>query len=372
MPCDKSRQWAIVFGEELREEVTKFAQECKSSNDVDYFRVQEEQSEGGYLHFQAILLTRRQNTKNQVCKLFTDNPAKLLSISCEKVRDTAALARYCMKQESKVQNGFEFEFGAIPSEGEKRLAGKLRKRGMEGTTADILSKSNAANLAVAKRMCAGVSFIDALEGEDPNALFRAATIKSAARELQAGARQRKINEWLSKQVLKPWQTELLAIMDEHRNNRTVNVIVDYEGNEGKSYLLRYMLAKYGTAVLSIGGCKMNDALYAASKCPIEGPRYIVMDLSRTLHKQEGEEHSKSLINYDLLERLANGVFTSGKYDSTDVMWTEDRAITIFSNQHLQYSGTMSMDRWNVYELSNGILSSVKLNGEGGCSPLYRK
>jgi hypothetical protein len=363
MPSEKSRQWAIVLSKDLSEELEEFEVKCANDPDlkVDFFQVQEEESPSGHPHFQAVLALRQQLTTNQVKALFTKDKDKSVHVRVELARDLAALSVYCSKFKTRVPNGHEFKYGAIPSVGDRSAAGRLRKRGVTGTTAEVLSKANETNLTVAKRMCMGMSFTKALEGEDPNALFRSNTIKTAVRELQQAEREKLSEEWLAQQTLRPWQEELVDLMDSNKDNRTVLVVYDEVGKQGKSFLLNYMDCKYGDKVLSVGGTKMNDALYAASKCPIMGPEYIFMDLSRTLHKQEGEEGSRSLINYDLLERLINGFFISGKYDSTKVRWTTPRVACIFTNQHLNY-GAMSMDRWKVYELCEGRLGQVDIAG----------
>ena len=58
------------------------------------------------------------------------------------------------------------------------------------------------------------------------------------------------------------------------------------------------------------------------------------------------------VNYEAIEALKDGLFFSGKYESETKVFDSPKLV-IMSNSLPCYE-SMSMDRWDVYELKSGV------------------
>lgn len=115
--------------------------------------------------------------------------------------------------------------------------------------------------------------------------------------------------------LRPWQEALVDIVQEDPSPRKIHWIWEETGNTGKSWMTKYLAAMHGACIMSIG--KKTDMAYLYSKNP---SKIVVFDLSRTTAPGEGKEHFLDG-TYSLAEDLKNGLVTSYKYDSSNVMTT---------------------------------------------------
>jgi hypothetical protein len=134
--------------------------------------------------------------------------------------------------------------------------------------------------------------------------------------------------------LRDWQQETIDILLE-QNDREVLFIVDIDGGNGKSFLTKYLIAKYNAIMFDNG--KSTDIKYG-----YEGQGIVVFDLVRA-----SQEH----INYEIIENIKNGMFFSSKYQCVQKVYVENPKIIVMMNQ-LPDKSKLSIDRFNVYLLDN--------------------
>ncbi len=132
-------------------------------------------------------------------------------------------------------------------------------------------------------------------------------------------------------ILKEWQLFAIKIL-KLQSNRQILWIVDQEGNQGKTFLGKYLVAENNAFYIRNG--KSTDIAYAYNNQKI-----VVFDYTR-----EQEER----INYQSIENFKDGILFSPKYESTTKIFTPCKVI-IFSNFHPDES-KLSKDRWHILSL----------------------
>lgn len=142
-------------------------------------------------------------------------------------------------------------------------------------------------------------------------------------------------------IWREWQKEIIDIIHEEPDSRTIHWYYEREGNKGKSFLAKYLVLKYD-AIISDG--KKDNVfnqvkLWLDTHEQTEDPKLIILDCPR---------YNKEHINYGVLEQLKNGMIYSGKYEGGICIFNNPHVI-IFSNEEPDYE-KMSRDRWNVKEI----------------------
>lgn len=101
------------------------------------------------------------------------------------------------------------------------------------------------------------------------------------------------------EVLRPWQGNVIDMIQSEPSERQILWLYDASGGTGKTMLGRYLVDHYG-AFYSNGG-KHTDICYA-----YDGQRVAVFDYVR---------ESEQYVNYGVLEQIKNGILFSPKYES---------------------------------------------------------
>ncbi len=107
-----------------------------------------------------------------------------------------------------------------------------------------------------------------------------------------------LHEKFEKLQLRPWQNKVMSLL-RGQGPRIITFVVDENGNSGKTYLGKYIMAT--KQALYLTSTAMKDVAYAW-----KGERYIVFDFTR---------ESAERINYSTIEAMKNGVIFSNKYSS---------------------------------------------------------
>lgn len=140
---------------------------------------------------------------------------------------------------------------------------------------------------------------------------------------------------LKKNQLYEWQRNIVEMMEQEPDDRTINWYWDEEGNRGKSALVRYLCINHSAMLVSGKGA---DIKYQIANAEIP-PDIIIWDIPRT---------AQGYVNYCALEEVKNGCFASNKYESKMVIINPPHIIC-FANFEPNF-GAVSIDRWNVVEL----------------------
>jgi len=141
-------------------------------------------------------------------------------------------------------------------------------------------------------------------------------------------------------VLRPWQQEIVDIIQEQPDDRTVRWYYETVGGIGKSALVKLLCHTYG-AILCNG--KSADMKYSIVKYKEEKnmfPKIVIFDVPRS---------SLEYVSYQGIEEIKNGCFFSTKYESSMVVMNSPHVL-IFANEH-PHMEKLSKDRWIITDLS---------------------
>lgn len=138
---------------------------------------------------------------------------------------------------------------------------------------------------------------------------------------------------------KHFQQEIIDLLKEKPNSRTINWYWEPNGNTGKSYLAKY-LAMNDNVVIASG--KRLDVFYQVNTLLSKGisPHLILIDCVRT---------DTEFFNYGTIEQLKNGLLYSGKYEGGKCIFPHPHVV-IFANNPPDVSA-FSRDRWNIVQIT---------------------
>lgn len=139
-----------------------------------------------------------------------------------------------------------------------------------------------------------------------------------------------------------WQVELMKMLDEEPNDRSVFWLYEKEGNVGKTTFGKY-LEDYGLGAY-YPSAKKSDIVFdiANNGCP----RIICIDIARN--------HENAYVSWDLIEELKNGRLFSTKYKSCRVRFNPPHVV-VFCNQPPPNESKLSKDRWQIYHIEKDRL-----------------
>ena len=151
-------------------------------------------------------------------------------------------------------------------------------------------------------------------------------------------KQKILDEEYPEVKFKPWQKEVIDILDKKPHPRHIHWYYEKTGNVGKSWLCKYIALKYNVIICSGKKADIFNQVKACLDKMIE-PRIILLDIPRT---------SQDYINYTAIEELKNGMIYSGKYEGGQCLFRRPHIIA-FSNSKPDTSAC-SADRWIIKEI----------------------
>ena len=141
-----------------------------------------------------------------------------------------------------------------------------------------------------------------------------------------------------------WQNKIVSMVQEEPDDRTIHWIYDYEGNRGKSALVKYLCVNEHAMLISGKGADIKYQIASA----VFPPDIVVYDIPR---------RAEGYVNYCALEEIKNGVFCSPKYESKMVIMPTPHVIC-FANFKPNLE-SMSKDRWNLVFLECAVSPQEK-------------
>lgn len=138
---------------------------------------------------------------------------------------------------------------------------------------------------------------------------------------------------------RPWQVDLLKILDEEPDDRTIHWWWESVGNVGKSAMTKYLCAKRGA--LQVGGKACDMKFMIAKHNEVKGffPEIVIFDIPR---------ENLDYLSYNGMEQIKNGCFASTKYESGMVVMNSPHVI-VFANSEPDKS-KVSLDRWRIRQI----------------------
>lgn len=214
--------------------------------------------------------------------------------------------RYCTKEESRVDG--PWEFGDFPAVGRPKA---------KHTLEDAISTLEECQY-------------------DLETMARTAPILFAKfhRQCEALAARMQPKPAVNIEELRPWQKELKELVESEPDSRSVNWIVDPVGGQGKTLMSKW-LVQHHDAFYCTGG-RHQDILHAYNN-----QRVVIFDFAR---------EKAELVSYSVIEMIKNGIFFSGKYNSTVKARQGEAHIIVFSNFEPDKE-KLSADRWRIKYLS---------------------
>jgi len=134
---------------------------------------------------------------------------------------------------------------------------------------------------------------------------------------------------------KEWQKRVVDYCTEPISPRQILWCVGKQGNEGKTFLSRYLVTK--------GAIRFENGKSADIKYAYEGEETVVFDFSRSQEER---------INYEILETIKNGIMFNTKYTSGMKVFKPPRVV-VFANFEPDKS-QLSADRWNIMFINENI------------------
>lgn len=152
-------------------------------------------------------------------------------------------------------------------------------------------------------------------------------------------------------TLKPWQQEIVEEIKKYvTEGRRINLIVNTRGNEGKSFLANYLLARDNIYVIP----PMDDYkdIMQFMMSTYKDDRAIFIDVPRGLSEKTAQQF------YSAIETIKGGYLYDTRYRGRYRV-INPPCIYIFCN-HYPNRNFLSWDRWHVRKLEAGILSVTNL------------
>jgi len=289
---------------------------------ITYIILQGELTKEGKKHIQGYAQFNGQKRMDTIKNYFKDN-----ALHIEQPRGTPEQnKKYCSKDEKEGEKQLKFkefeEYGEINLE-----------LGKKGNRTDLIELKN--------KIINGERIIDILTmSEDNIEIHNILTYNKTLKDLENHVRRNNNIQIIAKEyeniIWKDWQQKIINMVEDNTDNRKIKWLYDELGNNGKSFLARYLLTH--KKVYYITGGKQNDILYGYDNQPI-----IIYDLARTY--ADTLDHI-----YTTIENFKNGQYLSTKYE------TEQR---IFKIPHIIVMANfkpditkLSNDRWDIEEIRN--------------------
>lgn len=140
-----------------------------------------------------------------------------------------------------------------------------------------------------------------------------------------------------------WHSDIINIISQDKNKRSIYWIVGEKGGEGKTNFCKKFRFEHlnECIIITTSGSTRDIGDVIRNWISTGGkPRYIIFDLPRTFV-------DKSSI-YTVLESVKNGCLTCTKYSGTTIEFATPKVI-VFSNWFPNTSG-LSTDRWRIFTL----------------------
>lgn len=139
-----------------------------------------------------------------------------------------------------------------------------------------------------------------------------------------------------------YQKEVMDILKEEPDDRTIYWYWGPKGNDGKSALCKHIKLKYGKNVITVSG-KYNDISYAVKARLLEeiDIDIILYDIPRSNIKY---------VSYLGMEKMKDGYFFNGKYESNECVMNPPHIICFANEEPDRWK--MSLDRWKIRRIAN--------------------
>ena len=322
-----SRNQAVnwLFTCDTPEDIEKLLGVLPKTDWIESCRGQEEMTEEGRCHFIFFLKVKTKKRQTSIKKKL-----RVFSLTGNIAYNPAAAWKLCSK-DPQMTNSRSVEFGVCPRPNNRfqRYTGALNERG------ESMSEKR---VKAAERVAAGENITDILE-EDPDVVVdKLQSIKKMAAMFRTERVERKRKAEATTGKLFPWQAQLFRMLQRPFNDREIIVVLDRDGNKGKSWFCDWYESVYPDTTLLLENGKKEGLKYIASQK--NNPHVIFFDLAWA---------DTDYLHYSVLEHFKDGMFHSMKYRCNQVWWEFNPHVVVFTKKELKWKNCSS-DRWVVMEL----------------------
>ena len=134
-----------------------------------------------------------------------------------------------------------------------------------------------------------------------------------------------------------WQQEIIKIVEEEPDDRTIHWYWSEAGGIGKTAMLKYLNVHYGAIPCSGKGADMRNAIRDYAETNGYTPKIIIVPIPRSF--------SVEYLSFEGIEQAKDMIFYSGKYEGGVVCGNPPHLI-VLANVAPDES-KMSADRWHV-------------------------
>lgn len=135
-----------------------------------------------------------------------------------------------------------------------------------------------------------------------------------------------------------YQTRVCGRIEGEPNPRTIDFVVDPEGNSGKSWITQWALSKYPEETQILGVGKRDDIAFA-------------IDPTKSIFLFDVPREQMQFFQYSLLEMLKNRIVMNNKYHSETKVLARVPYVAVFSNE-MPNMDALSSDRYNIIEVTD--------------------
>jgi len=137
-----------------------------------------------------------------------------------------------------------------------------------------------------------------------------------------------------------WQSDIINLITESPNDRTIYWFWEESGCSGKTAIAKYIAANYNAICVSGKSENCKNAILQYFNLKKYYPDIIIYNVPRSNHE---------FINYEGMESIKDGFFYCGKYEGGMALFNSPHVI-VFANDKPDYD-KLSSDRWHVSELN---------------------
>jgi len=140
-----------------------------------------------------------------------------------------------------------------------------------------------------------------------------------------------------------WEQDIIDIISEEPDDRTINWYWDQDGCAGKTTFCKYIFTHFdGVVVLSGKASDMKNCIVQYKLTNNVLPKIVLIDIPRSTNTE--------FLSYQGIEEIKNMFFYSGKYEGGMVCGKPPH-LFIFANESPKLS-KCSLDRWNINRVDN--------------------
>lgn len=136
-----------------------------------------------------------------------------------------------------------------------------------------------------------------------------------------------------------WQKKCIDIIKNEPDDRSIYWFYENSGNFGKTKLAKYICTNYNAITVSGKSADVKCGIALHKKNTGLYPDIVIFDIPRC---------NINYLSYEALEKVKDGLFFSGKYESGMIIMNCPHVI-VFANEEPAYE-LLSTDRWKVTKL----------------------